>query len=96
MFDLVWRLNALPRQLPIHLLVRHLALNQASVEGEELRVMLDQLQSHLEVESLIAQLLVLLSDRSNEEEVLQADFTAFFQVDETVVGDATDDLSVTH
>ena len=90
MLDLVGRLEALATQLPIHLLLGHLPLEQTLVEGHELHVVLYQLQCHLVVESLVPQFLILFSNARDKEKVLQAHLGAFLELAKTVVADALD------
>ena len=85
MLDPVRGLEALPTKLAIHLLLRHLPLDERAIEDEELRVVLDQFQGHLVVECLVTQLLVLLRDARYEEEILQAHFIALFKLQQAVV-----------
>lgn len=74
MLDFVGRLEALSAQLPVHLLLGHLPLDQTAIEDEELSMVLDQLKRHLIVEGRISQLLVFFGDARNEEQVLEAHF----------------------
>ena len=53
MLDLIRCLDALSTQLAIHLLVGHLSLQEATIKRQELSVVLDQLESHFEIECLI-------------------------------------------
>ena len=80
MLDFVGRLDTLSTELPVHLLLSHLSLNEAPIESQELIVMFDKFECHLVVKGLVSQLLVLLSDTRNKEQVLQTYFRAFFEL----------------
>ena len=48
--DFVGGGESLPAQLPVHLLLGHLPLDQAAIEDQELIMVLDKLKCHLVVE----------------------------------------------
>jgi len=57
-------------------------------------MMCDQFKCDLVVEVLVACFLILLSDASDEEEVLKTHLIAFFQLFQAIVGDSFNQLGV--
>lgn len=85
MLNFVWCHHALTAEFSKHLLLSHLPVDEAAVEGLEFEEVLEQLQGDFVVEGLVSRLLVLLSDAGDKKEVLEAHLGAFLETVEAVV-----------